>query len=924
LFTRSQFKKSLPILLLILLLFAVAGVHVFIQRLYELRLHVALGYGAVYAKNMRFELFSRYIGAFVFALVGWWSIRPYRKAIRPLFYGLLRNAAMLAWYFIGYGVCSLNATAWFLFVHHQPFHIVDPLLHMDDAFYAYQLPLLQGVVGRFILVLILFSIPRIVYVVLLMEQQRQITKDFTLRREILRHTRMAFIGVAIFTLALTILSVLGRYALLQSAGNGSFIFGPDFVTARLTLPIFTWLHIAALLLVTATFLWIARHTDRVLTDQDGFLVFAPRWYKRPAQAIGVYIGSMLLTALTAALVNGLYVRPNQNTVEIPYIEHTITATRYGLGIEQLRTQPFAPATSLTAGALQADTNAIQNIRVNDLGQTATIYNQLQSFKSYFHFDAASVDRYGNQEVYTSARQMDVDNLPVQTYVNRTFVYTHGYGIAASPVNTVDDNGLPVLLAKDTPQVTLAPLPTVTRPQIYFGTMTNNVVAPSRQAEFDYPAGSTDASSHYQGGFGLPIQGNRLLLAIEQGTLKFYTSDQILPQSQFLFDRNIYKRVADIAPFLTYDQDAFPFINQDGHILWMLDAYTEAPNLPYAEPFMSAGYIRNSVKVVMDAYTGQVTFYVVNSADPMLKSLMQAYPTLFTTQVPKSIAAHFRYPQDLFQAQAQALTRYHMTDPAAFYNQEDLWAMANQIYQQQSTPTARPPVYQMIRMPGQSTPQFVVSALFTPANKDNLNGWLIANSEPDHYGELNLYQFPQSSLIFGPMQAENQIDANPSISSQLTLWNQQGSQVVRGDLLLIPIGDALVYVEPVYLVASRQNSLPQLERVIVYFNQQVFIDTSLDAALKDMLQGIAAGRAGTTTGAGAGGAPATGGQGSTVGTTTGVPNRGTTPAELAAAGQQWLQKYEADTAKGNFEAAGVDLKQLGTILNQLATAAKTTK
>jgi uncharacterized membrane protein (UPF0182 family) len=284
--------------------------------------------------------------------------------------------------------------------------------------------------------------------------------------------------------------------------------------------------------------------------------------------------------------------------------------------------------------------------------------------------------------------------------------------------------------------------------------------------------------------------------------------------------------------------------------------------------------------------------------------------------------HFRYPKDLFVAQSQALTRYHMTNPAAFYNQEDLWSLANQIYQQNQT-TAQPPVYQMLRMPDQAKPRFVLSNLFTPANKDNLNGWLVADNGPDHYGQLTLYQFPQSRLIFGPLQAENQIDSNPAISSQLTLWNQQGSHVIRGDLLLVPVGNALLYIEPVYLVADRQNSLPQLVRVIVNFNKQVYIDTSLGGALQDLLQGTSG--TGVVANTPGGGTSGTGGGASNGGTPAGNTTTGTgggttltTTGEVQAA-NHWFQQYQSDTAKGDFAAAGQDLKQLGQVLAKLQQA-----
>lgn len=908
-FRRPRLNK--PTVLLLAVIAIVISVHVWITRLYAFRLHAALGYGSVYSTNMTFELLTQYGGAVLYAVLAWWAVRRYKADFPVMLYPFARLVAGAGGWLIGYAMWMLDPTAWLLFFHHLPFGTRDPLFHLDLSFYVYQLPIWVAVVGRVLgTVLFFLLLPRALVLLLLFARQQTLTQGVRLEDQIRREVSALFRWVSVMFVLFAVLTWLGRYEEMLNTQNGSFIFGPDFVTARLALPVFSWLHIAGLLLVAASMAWLSVHPARVLTASEGFVQISRAGWKRPLQALAVYLATVIATPVIGGLVNTLYVHPNQNTVELPYIADTIAATRWALGIEHLQTQPFVPSNQLTAGDVSKDQTALDNARVTDQRQTASVYNQLQSFKSYFVFDHASVDRYGRSEVYVGARQLNADNLPVQTWVNRTLVYTHGYGLAASPVNQFDRDGLPTLWAKNTPQQTQPPIPAVTRPEIYFGTMGSDVIAPSRQSEFDYPVASSDHTSHYAGGYGLPIRGNRWLLAIEQGTLRFYTSDQITAQSQWLFDRNIYQRVQDIAPFLHYDNDAFPFVDSAGHIQWMLDAYTETSNIPYAQSFLNTSYIRNSVKVVMDAYTGQVHFYVVDKADPMLQSLMQVYPTLFTTQIPADVRAHFRYPSDLFLAQAKGLTRYHMTDASAFYNQEDLWAIANQIYQQNQV-SPRPPVYQMIRMPDRTQPDFVLSELFTPATKNNMNGWLIADNSPGHYGQLTLYQFPQSSLTVGPMLAENQIDADPSISAQLTLWNQQGSQVVRGDLLLVPIRNALLFIEPVYLVASRENSLPQLQRVIIDFNQQVYIDTSLANAMQDLLNGQPS-TVPQSNVPGAGGASSGKAAGSAA-----------SPADLAAQANRWLQQYRDDTAKGNFVGAGTDLKQLGAVLARLALTAKTT-
>lgn len=895
---------SSPLYIITVIIVALVAIHVWIDRLYGLRTHVALGYGSVYSTNMVFEMCTRYGGAIVYLFLLLLAVRPFRDIVSTPIYRLLKVVAGLLGWAIGYGVWSLDTTSWLLYLHHKPFAVSDPIFHLNESFYVYVLPIWLGVLGRIVGTIVLFMIVRGVFLLVGFAQQQMAMTKTDLATLVRRQIRVLLALGSLLFVCFVALSVLGRYQLAVTSSNGSFIFGPDFVVAMLTIPIFTWIHIAFLVLVAISLVWMCTKINTTVIVRDGFAIPSWRAFKRPIYAFGLYVASIALTAVVGGLVSTLYVHPNQNTVELPYIKNTIDATRWAFNIDKVQMKQFTPSSVLTQAGVNQDSNALQNVRVNDQGQTTAVYNQLQSFKSYFNFTPATVDRYDDKEVYVSARQMDVTKLPVQTWVNKYLVYTHGYGLAASPVNQFDADGLPIMWAKNTPQESQAPIPTITEPRIYFGMMNNDVIAPSKQAEFDYPVGAQDHASNYTGGMALPIVGNRWLLALQEGSLKFFTSGQITDKSQWLFDRDMYQRVADIAPFLRYDQDAFSFVDGQGHVQWMLDAYTQSTNIPYAQQFMGAAYIRNSVKVVMDAYTGKTTFYVIDKSDPMIQTLIQTYPSLFTTDVPADIAAHFRYPNDLFQAQSAAVTRYHITDPSAFFNQEDQWDIAQQIYQQNQT-ADRPPVYQMVRMPDRPKPEFVLSELFTPHTKQNLNGWMIADNEPDKYGQLTVYQFPQSSLIVGPMQAENQIDSNPTISQQLSLWNQQGSHVVRGDLLLVPLGNAMLYVEPIYLVANRDNALPQLERVVVSFDKQVYINTSLGAAMQDLLQGtVSAAPEPNTPQGGAG--PGTSGQ---------LPD-GKPAGDLATQANQLLQQYESDTAKGDFETAGKDLKQLGDVLSQL--------
>lgn len=859
----------------------------FLDIVFSYKLHEALGYGSVFLKNLGVQAIVLYGSALIVAILFPLALKPLKQAVPNYIYRFFSILSIIIGWLVGLAVGHIKATDWLLFFHHDLFSKTDPIFHLDYAFYVYQLPIYGSLVDRLLTLVFAFIIMQVI--ILLFQSRSNGVALIRAFRTLARLLAGLFILLALD-------SFLSKYAQLYNDQSGNFLFGPGFTQTHWSLPVVNWVSVILYLGVAGTLIAVSFFKGERL-DLKSF-----RTYRWPAFALGGKIVASIVLAIIGTIITAVHVHPNEQAVQAPYIKQTIDATRWAVNIEHVNAQPIDPTDSLTSRAISENQTLLDNVRINDIGQTKEIYNQLQSFKSYFKFNHADADRYDRQEVYVDLRQMDQSQLPVQTWINKTMVYTHGYGLAASPVNKFDSDGLPLIIAKDTPQKTEAPIPPIKRPEIYFGTMTNEVIAPTKEGEFDYPSGSQDHISHYKGGYNLPIQGNQLLLAFEKGNLKYLTSSQLTNQSQLIFDRNIYKRVKDIAPFLTYDSDAYPFVTKSGQIKWILDAYTQTNRIPYAQSFDGVTYRRNSVKVVIDAYTGQTTFYVIDQKDPMIKSLMAIYPELFTTKVPADIAAHFRYPSDFFALQAKALTSYHMTSANSFYNQEDLWSEAEEIYNQNQKQT-RPPVYQMIQMPGETQPSFVLSELFTPNSKMNLNGWLVANNEPGAYGKLTLYKFPEKSLFFGPMQAENQIDSDPNISSQLTLWNQQGSHVVRGNLLLVPIANTALYIEPIYLVADRQGSLPQLQRVIVDFNKKVYIGDTLADALKQMVnEGVSGSDQNQTKGDGT--------------QTPTTPGAGATLQSLAAQANQLLDQYKKDTASGNLTQAGQDMEDLQNILSQM--------
>jgi uncharacterized membrane protein (UPF0182 family) len=904
----KKLKTSIILFGMIILLLVIG--QAFLYQLFQFRLQEALGYISVYVTNLATELLTAFLSALIFCIASVFFVKKIdfvHTVFEKIGYKMLRFVFGVIGFIFGYSIGQINATSWLLFFKHQHFGKTDPIYHLDYSFYVYQLPIIESLLGKIAGIIFYFIVLKVIlaFITFLLKDNKQINikkagqiisiidvagdkKATWNTKDIQSIFRLAGLLFLLFAVG----HFFSRYSIMYTSQEGNFLYGPGFADTHFTIPVSILIN-CLLLLFISIFFFI--YSFKPVTT-----------FRVPKSIVTTIISAIVISVLMVGVklgINNFYVHPNQVSAEAPYIQRTIEATRWGFQIEHIKTKTFNPTADLSNSIIDQSQKMISNVRINDIGQTKDIYNQLQSFKNYFVFGDASADRYKGQQVYIDARQMDVSKLPVKTWINQNLVYTHGYGIAASPVNEFNSDGLPIEIAGDTPIQTSSPMPKVTQPNIYFGTMNNNVIAPTSQGEFDYPAGDGDHTSHYQGGYGLPINGNRLLLAIETGTLKYITSNQLTDKSQYLFDRNIYTRVKDIAPFLTYDKDAYPFVDSSGHIQWMLDAYTETANIPYAESFNGVNYQRNSVKVVMDAYTGKVTYYVTDPSDPMIKSLMEIYPSLFTTKIPNDVRAHFLYPKQLFSNQSEAIASYHMTDPTAFYNKVDLWDLAQEIYNQNQT-SARPAVYQLLQMPGESKPSFVLSQLFTPNQKMNLNGWLVAGNDPGEYGHLTLYQFPESNLFFGPMQAENQIDSDPMVSSQLTLWNQQGSHVVRGNLLLVPIGDAPIYIEPVYLVADRNGSLPQLQRVIVDFNKKVYMGDSLADALKSLVAGLSGGAATPSNPAPVPSQPA---------------NSNDTLKQLAQQANSLLDDYKAQMANGNFEAAGKDLSQVQQIIQQMTKA-----
>jgi uncharacterized protein len=653
--------------------------------------------------------------------------------------------------------------------------------------------------------------------------------------------------------------------------------------------------------------------------------------------IAVWIVALiLLRGIVPAVYQSVIVNPNQLTKERAYITNNLTATRLAYNLDQITQTPLNPKTPLTPQKLLANQATLNNIRLWDPQTLVANYKQQQELQPYYSFLDADVDRYTVNGVYTqtmlSARELNIAGLPSssQSWVNQHITYTHGFGVAMSAVNQVTKDGSPDFLIQDIPPVT-APGLEIKQPRIYYGERgTGYSLVKTNNKEFDYPGpNNTDVYTSYTGSGGIPISPvlNRLAFSVKYGTLKFFFTSAIESQSRIIIRNDISTRIHAAAPFLQLDHDPYMVV-ADGRLWWIQDAYTTTDRYPYSTPQDGVNYIRNSVKVVVDAYNGTMKFYVFDPTDPILKTYEAAYPSLFTpkAQMPQALLAHVRYPEDLFTIQSQVYATYHVNNADVLYNKGDQWSIPTNVSLSGAGPMS--PYYVMMKLPGSPKEEFILILPFVPNTRQNMISWLGARSDEPQYGKSLNYLFSKSSLVYGPSQVEAAINQNPDISAQRTLWGQQGSQVIMGNLLVVPIEDSLLYVQPLYL-QSTQTQIPQLQRVIVFYrapataangnnaNQYVAMEPTLGQALAAAFgQAVLPGQAGVgggTSGAGTGGTGGTGTGGTTGGAT------GTVSAQAAALIARANTEFNAAQAAlkaGDFAQYGRQVKALQQTLADL--------
>jgi uncharacterized membrane protein (UPF0182 family) len=756
----------------------------------------------------------------------------------------------------------------------------------------------------------------------------------------------------LLTLAVVVTAVAAFFALVTS-GTRVLARGPSALALR------AWrglsIAFAALLLVIAWRVYLGRF-DRLVTDHtifagvtytDAHVTIPGLLFVAGALALGAVLALVnavaapklrwLLAAIAPAAIciavvsvlgwytNAFIVKPNELVRERPYITHNITMTRRAFDIDRIAQRPFPAEGSVDALDAARNGDTLRNIRLWDWRALQDTLRQIQEIRTYYDFPDIDIDRYQidgtTRQMMLAARELSVNKLPESSrnWINEKLIYTHGYGVTMNPVNGFTAEGMPDLLLKDMPVQSRVPSLKLTRPEIYFGELTDtDVYVRTRQKEFNYPQGEAASLTSYEATAGIAIGGffRRLLIALDRGDLaKLPFSDDVTAESRLLMRRNIRRRVEALTPFILYDDDPYIVVTEEGHLVWMLDGYTSSDSYPYARHApvgrSAVNYLRNSVKAVVDAYDGTAAFYVFDAEDPILAGYRAVFPSLFrdASAMPPALRAHVRYPELMLQMQASVYALYHMTNPDAFYNREDLWTIASQVSaneRREQATRAMEPNYVLMKLPGESGDrlEFVEILPFTPANRNNMIGWIAGRSDGANYGSALVYDFPKTRLVDGPQQIEARIDQNAQLSSQLSLWNQQGSRVLRGALIVIPIGSALLYAEPIYLQAER-SPMPELRIVVLALQERLAYGPTFEAALAALLGDAAPSLNPQSTPAAAPPGAARPAAAST-----------DTSALIAEAARD-LADYQRLTAEGKLAEAGAKLEALKKALEQLA-------
>jgi uncharacterized membrane protein (UPF0182 family) len=804
--------------------------------------------------------------------------------------------ALLVGLFLAIGGASNWENVW-RWTHRVAFNAKDPVFLKDISFYFFSLPLIQEVV-RYGLTLSFLALAAVV-VLYYFKGALSLRK---LREATGRNRSSIHISLlaAIIFLFLAASAYLDRYAILF--GNHDVFSGANYSDLHARVPMLTVLAIAAFI---GALLWIIN-------------AFASR-NRAALVAVALYFVVLFGGNIYPAIIQKFIVSPNEFDKESPQIKHNIDATLKAYGLSNVEERNLSGDKALTPQDIANNAATIHSIRLWDHEPLLDALKQIQEIRTYYDFVSVDHDRYSVngelQQFMLSLRELNSTSLPERNWINERLSYTHGYGAAIGPVNRMTSEGLPVLTVQNIPPVSSYPIFKIDRPEIYFGELTKGyAVVNTGQKEFDYPSGEANVYSTYKGTGGVPVQSffRKLLFAFYFRDANIVLSPLIKGESRFIYYREVKERLSRVAPFLSLDQDPYMVVS-GGRMFWIQDGYTTSDRYPYSTATQGVGnYIRNSVKMVLDAYNGNVDMYISDPQDPIIQVYQKIFPGMFRpiSEIPQDLRSHLRYPEDIFRVQTYIYSVYHMTSPQVFYNKEDLWQIP--VIAGGGSENPMNPYYTIMRLPQGDKEEFILMLPFTPGKKDNLSAWMVARNDGDHYGQLVVCRFPKQKLVYGPRQIVARINQDAEISRQVSLWDQRGSQVMQGNLLVIPIEEGLLYVRPLY-IRSESGKIPELKRVIVAYENKIAMEETLEEAIGRIFGGDIP----SAQEAGGGTAPKTPTAAEQLAASVGGPSL------IQQAGESYEQALQAQR-QGDWAKYGEEVRKLGTILEELKRSAKSTK
>lgn len=712
------------------------------------------------------------------------------------------------------------------------FNLNDPIFNKDISFFIFKLPLIQSLYNSSMSLMVLLVVGTFVIYMILTAKDKVFNKTIQVDGRNIRNLTSgitSFAGKQLAVIAAFIMLLISLGYMINgwnlAYSPRGIVFGASYTDVTVSLKFFKVITIVALV--------------------GAFVVFFSIMAKKVKPIIISVIVIVILMVgenLAAGVVQKFIVQSNEKSLEKPYIEHNINYTKKAFNIDEIKQEDFQVKNELTAEKLKANEDIIDNIKVNSYRPALEFYNQFQYIRYYYNFNDIDIDRYNingkYNQVFVAARELDfekLDNNNTITWQNKHLAYTHGYGVVMSKVNSVTSEGQPDFIMSNIPIANETNVP-IDNPRIYFGEGTNDYsIVNTKLGEIDYPMGGENATNNYDGNAGINMTFlNKLLFALKEQNPKFILSNDIIKDSKIILHKNILERVNKIAPFLRYDKDPYVVIS-DNRLYWMIDGYTTSDKFPFSQPMDGINYIRNSVKVVIDAYNGDTNFYVVDENDPIAVTYSKIFPELFKSskELSKDLRDHFRYPEDLFTIQSNVLSKYHVSDPGVFYNGDDVWSIAEDKEKVETEQKFNEADYVTMKLPNEAKEEMVILEYFNTKGRDNMVAMYGARMDGENYGKMFLYEFPTGGTVYSPMLFKQKINQDPVISKEISLWDTKGSEVQFGDILIVPIENSLLYVEPLYLRASGEKSIPEMRNVIVGYGDKLVLAPNIETALKNI-------------------------------------------------------------------------------------------